>query len=136
MDSNKLFSHASIVFTVEDVQKSAEYYRDKLGFDITFTWEEPASYAVVNRDDAVGVHFTQKEEGMEKDLSQTNSPSKHTSLFIFVHDVDQVFEEYLEKGVDIIQAPTDRVYGMRDFDIRDINGYVLTIGTSLERINK
>ncbi|MEM9721474.1 MAG: VOC family protein [Bacteroidota bacterium] len=136
MAAQKLFSHSAIVFAVEDVQLSAAYYRDKLGFDIVFTWEDPPSYAVVNREDAVGIHLTQKagQNSGESVKQEQNSSGDQTALFIFVHDVDKVYEEFLGKGVEILQPPGNRAYGMRDFDIRDVNGYVLTIGTGLARL--
>ena len=123
----KQFSHASVVFPVEDVEASAHFYRDKLGFDITFTWETPVSYAVVNRDDAVGIHLVKKEGAFQPS-------SEHCALFIFVHNVDEVYHEYVDKGVFIHQEIGNRDYGMRDFDIRDPNGFILTIGTGLERL--
>ena len=118
------FSHASVVFPVKDVEASAHFYRDKLGFDLTFTWEDPISYAVLNRDDAVGIHLVKKE-------GEFQPSTQHTALFIFVHQVDEVYKEYQAKGVNIIQKIGDRDYGMRDFDIVDPDGFILTIGTGL-----
>ena len=123
----KQFSHASVVFPVEDVEASAHFYRDKLGFNITFTWDTPVSYAVVNRDDAVGIHLVKKQGSF-------HPSSEHCALFIFVHNVNKVYKEYVEKRVPIHQEIGDRAYGMRDFDIRDPNGFILSIGTGLERL--
>ncbi len=116
----KLFSHASIILPVSDVNQTAIFYRDKLGFDISFLWEDPPSYAVVNRDDAVGIHFTKTELPL--------NITEHPRLYIFVQDPDAVYEEYQKSGVDIVEPLKDTDYKMREFVIKDLNGYKLVIG--------
>lgn len=120
----KLFSHSSPIFPVDDPLKTAEYYRDVLGFDINFKWEDPPTYIVLNRDDAVGIHLVKKQDNIKQSTT-------HSSLFIFVHDVDVVYEEYQKSGADIISPIGDRDYGMRDFDIKDPNGYILVFGKGI-----
>ena len=92
--SMKLFSHSSPIFPVDDPLKTAEYYRDVLGFDINFKWEDPPTYIVINREDAVGIHLVKKQDDFKPS-------SIHTSLFIFVHDVDVVYTEYQTSGANI-----------------------------------
>lgn len=121
----KLFSHSSPIFPVDDPLQTAEYYRDILGFDINFKWEDPPSYVVINRDDAVGIHLTKKQDDFQPS-------SAHTSLFIFVHDVDAVYEEYQKSGANIVTPIGDRDYAMRDFDIKDPNGYIIVFGKGIE----
>ena len=43
------FSHAATVFPVKNVEQSVAFYSKKLGFTVTFTWEEPMSYAVLKK---------------------------------------------------------------------------------------
>ena len=114
----KQLSHASPVFPVPDVKQTAEYYRDKLGFEIKFLWEDPPTYAVLKRE-GVGIHLSKKADDFE--------PSgRHTAYYIFVYDVEGLFKEFKEKGVEILNEPQQREYGMVDFDIRDMNGYILS----------
>ncbi|WP_436517149.1 VOC family protein [Ekhidna sp. To15] len=119
----KLFSHSSIILPVNDVKATAEYYRDKLGFNISFLWQDPPSYAVVNRDDAVGLHFTSSDHPIEVD--------DQARLYIFVHNADEVYKEYQNAGVKIIEPINDTDYHMREFVIADINGYKLVLGKGL-----
>ena len=118
-DLKKLFSHAATVLPVEDVITSAEFYRDKLGFEITFLWNEPADYAVLKAGESVSVHLTKGEKSDKGD---------HTAIYIFVHDVDALYQTYLERGIVIHTPIKDQEYGMRDFDIKDPNGYILGFG--------
>lgn len=120
----KLLSHASAVFPVEDPLSTAQYYQDILGFEITFQWEDPPSYVVIKRDDAVGIHVTKK----EGDFKPSDT---HVSLAIFVHDVDALYEEYQKSGANITSPIGDRDYGMRDFDVTDPNGFILSFSMGI-----
>ncbi len=103
----KLFGHSSPVFPVPDVIETANYYKDYLGFVITFTYGNPPYYSVVKRDD-IGIHFTKVEN-----RSIGIQPNQ---LFIFVYDVDVVYHEFKQKGIVNMQEPANRDYGMRDFE--------------------
>ena len=117
-ENRKQLSHAAPVFPVQDVKQTVEFYRDKLGFEIKYLWEDPPTYAVLKRQN-VGIHFSKKGDDYK--------PSQmHTAYYIFVYDIDGVYEELKANGVEIINEPQQRDYGMRDFDVRDINGYILS----------
>ena len=115
----KLVSHAATVFPVKDVRKTADFYRDELGFEITFEWGDPIRYAVTNREESVFLHFSK----MDSDFTP---PADHTMLYVFVDDVDAIYKEFESKNVDISNPIGDREYGMRDFDVRDPNGFILS----------
>ena len=122
----KLLSHASPIFPVDNPLSTAEYYRDILGFSIAFQWDEPPTYLVVNRDDVVSIHFSKKEDNFV--------PSKaHVALSIFVHDIDQLYKEYQKSGANITNPIGDRPWGMRDFDVTDPNGFILSFGMELSK---
>ena len=116
---SKLLSHASPIFPVSDPLKAAEYYRDVLGFKIAFRWEDPPTYVVVNRDDAVSIHFSAREDNFEPSTA-------HVALAIFVHDVDALYDEFQTAGANISNPIGDRPWGMRDFDVTDPNGFILS----------
>ena len=126
MNRANLISHAATILPVLDVMASATYYRDKLGFDITFTWGKPVDYAVLNREEAVSIHFSKRSE-------DTPVPKKHIAIYVFTHDVDQLYEEFQTKGARISTPIGDREYGMRDFDVEDPDGYLLSFGQNMER---
>ena len=125
----KLFSHAATVFQVKNIEETLAFYQQKLGFQVSFTWKVPVEYAVLTRDKAVTIHLSKNPEAAE-------NASKFATLYIFVYDVDQVYEEYQQNGVEILNPIGDRDYNMRDFDIVDNNGFVLTFGCSLDRVNQ
>lgn len=122
----ELFSHAASIFPVADLETSMNFYRDKLGFEITFTWEDPPSYAVLKRGEGVNIHLVKRED-------QVMPSSRHTRLYIFVYDVDAVYQELKERGLQLSQAPSDTEYGMRELDIQDPDGYLICFGMNVER---
>ncbi|OEK03356.1 hypothetical protein BFP97_18310 [Roseivirga sp. 4D4] len=122
MTNAKTFSHCSPIFPVPDVQETIDWYVANLGFQVDFKWEEPATYAVMSRDE-IKIHFSQRDDDF--------TPSAvHTALYIFTYDVDNVFEEFKAKGI-VTKGPETYDYGMRDFDLTDLNGFRLTFGQSV-----
>ena len=118
-------SHAATVFPVANVRESIDYYRDVLGFEINFEWEDPVTYAVLKKGEGVSIHFVQQADDFK--------PSKeHTAVYIFCHDVDAVYEECKKNGANITTDIGDRDYGMRDFDITDPNGYRISYSMGLD----
>ena len=51
-----MMTGAATVFVVADVAKSVEYYRDALGFAVTFQYGDPTFYACLGRDE-VALHL-------------------------------------------------------------------------------
>lgn len=118
----KNFSHFAAIFPVDNVKESAEYYRDKLGFEITFEWDDPPSYIVTKNGETVSIHFVKKDDDYKPS-------AHHCALYIFVHDVDKLYEEYKESGANITNPIGTREYAMRDFDVTDPNGFIVSFGT-------
>lgn len=116
------YSHAAIAIPVPDLIDTLEYYEKKLGFEVTFRWGDPVTYAVGKLGTETQLHFTQAEDVTDY----------ATSLYIFVHNVNIVYDELKRNGVKIFNEIDDRDYGMRDFDIVDLNGYRLTFATSID----
>ena len=50
---------------------------------------------------------------------------------IFVHDIDALYQKYQKAGANITNPIGDREWGMRDFDITDPNGFILSFGAEM-----
>lgn len=48
---------------------------------------------------------------------------------LFVDDVDAMFEELKERGVDLLNGPMDRPWGIRTASFRDPGGHIWEIAT-------
>ena len=110
---------AATVFVVQDVLRSVEHYRDALGFRAEFTHGAPPLYAGVERD-GVLIHL--------QAASDTKRQPGHGVVYIFVTGLDGLYQELKSRGARTLQEPTDYPYGMRDFDITDLDGNRLCFG--------
>jgi uncharacterized glyoxalase superfamily protein PhnB len=113
-------------FLVADVTKAAEFYRDKLGFKIIgYFSEDPPVFAMVGRDDKI-VMLSLIETG--RGGSNRSHKSEAIDAYFWVDDVDALYAEFQQSGADIVMAPTLRIYGMKELEVRDLDGYVLCFG--------
>lgn len=120
------FHNVQPVLMVHDVQKSAEYYRDKLGFRIDFLYGSPPNHAGIIASDwsGSGVTLQLSAVPIERELSVSSY------LYIMVgSNIDDLHAKFAANDVDITQAPTTQPWGMREFVIRDLNGHVIIFGT-------
>ncbi len=108
---------------VSDVVKTAEFYRDVLGFTILSYFSEPPVYAMVGRD-GFEVHFGRSDGG----AVQTNAAArKHSPDFvIWVPEIEKFYEEVSSRNADIAQGIVQRSYG-REFIIRDCDGHQIMV---------
>jgi catechol 2,3-dioxygenase-like lactoylglutathione lyase family enzyme len=118
-DESPMMLGSATVFVVSDIAASLAYYRDVLGFEVTFEYGQPPSYACLCRDE-VGLHLLA--------AARTKRLAGQGGLCIFVRDVDQLYAEVSARGARLLNRPEDRDYGMRDFDVVDADGNQLTFG--------
>ena len=123
-----LTGHATVLL-VEDVKRALEYYRDRLGFDISHYEKLPEHYGYASRDDC-HVHFASF-HGVKPRPNSEVAPPDMFDIYFWVEDVDAFHGELVEGGADVIQEPVDQGYGLRDFRVRDPHGYVLAFGKIL-----
>jgi uncharacterized glyoxalase superfamily protein PhnB len=110
---------SATVFVVRDVLRSVEHYRDALGFHTDFVYGEPTFYAGVERD-GVLIHL--------QAASETKRQPGQGGLNVFVADVDALYQELKSRGARTLNEPKDYPYGMRDFDVHDLDGNHLCFG--------
>jgi catechol 2,3-dioxygenase-like lactoylglutathione lyase family enzyme len=117
------------VLLVADVRVAAEYYRDRLGFDVSFYDRIPEHYGYAERD-GCHIHFA-RFEGVAPRPNVEVVPPDMFDVYFWVDDVDAFHDEVVGRGADVIQEPTDQGYGQRDIRVRDASGYILAFGTPL-----
>jgi catechol 2,3-dioxygenase-like lactoylglutathione lyase family enzyme len=119
------------ILTVVDPQASAEWYRDKLGFDVLFVADNPGlpTYGVVCRGGAE-IHLMSGER-------------TQGYLSVDVVNVDVFFKEIEERGalpdawprhLDAIREhpPEDKGYGRRDMFLVTPDETILCVGHALD----
>jgi predicted enzyme related to lactoylglutathione lyase len=120
--------HIAPCFVVDDVVATANYYRDTLGFRYERFWSDPPSFCMVSRG-AVIIMLTQLERpGLMRPNHSVDPEGGAWDAYVWVDDVDALYAELTLRGVRIVRDICDQVYGCRDFDLEDCNGYRLCFG--------
>jgi catechol 2,3-dioxygenase-like lactoylglutathione lyase family enzyme len=114
-------------FIVSDVDQSIAFYRDKLGFESRFRApDEGAFFAIVGRD---GAQIFVKSD---KDVSPLPNSQRHPYMrldaFVYAPNPDALAEEFAGRGVAFSEPLKDTDDGLRGFELRDPDGYVLFFG--------
>jgi catechol 2,3-dioxygenase-like lactoylglutathione lyase family enzyme len=114
-------------FIVSNVDETITFYRDKLGFETRFT--EPAEnpfFAIIGRDGAQ--IFVKAERGVSPVPNPTRHPHLRLDAFVHVQDPDALAADFAEHGAAFSEPLKDTNDGLRGFEIRDPDGYVLFFG--------
>jgi uncharacterized glyoxalase superfamily protein PhnB len=118
MDSKLLT--ASPGLSVIDMAAAMAYYQRVLGFAVAYSNE---ASAVVERD-GVSLHLA---------LDRAGDKAGHGFCYLVVQGVDQLYQVCIANRANIVRPIEDSPYGMRDFNISDLDGNILLIGESIQR---
>ena len=102
---------------VADVVQTQEYYRDKLGFEIAWNWEDERGGVSCGN---VILFFVQQ-DSFEPRVTWISST-----------DVDAVCAEWWERGATIIEEPEDKPWQIREFTMQDLNGHHFRVYRGVE----
>ncbi len=124
-DMDKITKSASVtpILYVSDMEKSFNYYVDKLKFIKAWDWGEPVSFGSVYFGDAVELFFCLKGQG---------HPGSWMSIFIA--DVDAYQKIIKEAGADIVYGPLDEPHGMREMHVKDPDGNIIRFSSAIETV--
>lgn len=106
-------------FIVRDLDRALEFYRDVLGFEVTFASD--TFFAIVRRE---GVQFLLKSVGVDPLPNRERHADARWDAFVHVADPDALAAELSVR--DVVLADTDD--GLRGFELADPDGYVLFFG--------
>ena len=117
--------------TCKDLGASVRFYRDAIGFAVVHSFErdgKPASAALVAGDCRIILNQDDGELGWERIKGQgfylqinVSDPS----------DVDAAAERIRATGTVLIDEPSDRPWGARMFQFRDLDGFKLGVSCFL-----
>jgi uncharacterized glyoxalase superfamily protein PhnB len=111
-----------------DAVKTAEYYRDIMGFKIVRHFDGKEKFAALYRDE-IEIIVVQSEYGEV----QSNQQKYGAGYDIYispdtVEGVDLIYAELRDRGAKIISAPQMTEYGSYEFVVEDIDGRLIGIG--------
>ena len=112
-------------FPVPDVAGIDDHYRNVLGFRREYAGGDPPIFAIYSRG-GTAIMFRRVEDPT---LICPNEQQGGTwDVFSWVDDVERLFGELRDKGAVVVYPPMVQPYGMKEFAVRDPNGYVLGFG--------
>jgi uncharacterized glyoxalase superfamily protein PhnB len=129
---------------VQDVRETVEYYVKHFGFTIVMAVSEDKSsvgdtlvegkayvWANIMHGD-VGFMF-QRTDTFKDDVGDFfGELGASSTYYIEVEDVDTLYEK-VKSEVEIVKSIENAWYGMREFYVRDCNGYILGFAMMLPR---
>tara|TARA_R110000868_G_scaffold383578_8_gene650705 strand:+ start:16856 stop:17242 length:387 start_codon:yes stop_codon:yes gene_type:complete len=128
MNKSKIIGSAPILL-VKNVVESANYYRDKIGFNYERLWGDPPGFCILHRD-----QFSLM-------LSQVKNPDdivphykivhQMWNVYFWVDDAKKLYDEFIESGAIIDYHLSEKDYGCLEFGIQDLDGYDIAFGQEL-----
>ncbi len=131
-------------FEVKDIESTVTFYQSVLGFtlvmavpstqdamDESFISDKDYVYALVKKDN-VELMF-QRTDSFKQDVTLARGLpiGASVSFYMEVNGLDDFFVSIKDK-VDVFTAPEMAWYGMREFYLKDINGYILGFAEKVE----
>jgi catechol 2,3-dioxygenase-like lactoylglutathione lyase family enzyme len=108
------------VLAVADLERSAIYYRDVLGFEVK--WEGASDWRLIERD---GVRIMLGH--CPKDIRAGELGSHNWFGYLEVDDVDALFAEISARGA-ASTPPKNTHYGMREIVVTTLDGHRIVFG--------
>jgi catechol 2,3-dioxygenase-like lactoylglutathione lyase family enzyme len=110
----------AFVLAVQDLQKSADWFRDVLGCRVS--WEEGTDWRLVERDSVRLMLGHCPDEKRAADIGA------HSWFgYLSVDDVDGLYAELTARGA-ACTPPADRDYGMREIVVTTPDGHRIVFG--------
>jgi catechol 2,3-dioxygenase-like lactoylglutathione lyase family enzyme len=121
-------------FIVRNVPAALAFYRDRLGFEITFQGPEPNDifFGIVERGAAM---IMVKAVGVEPVPNYTRDIKQGIArwdAYLHVPDPDALAAEFSSRNVEFSVPLTDTDDGLRGFEVKDADGYVLFFGRPIQ----
>jgi predicted enzyme related to lactoylglutathione lyase len=120
---------SSAVLLVADIERSAEYYRDRLGFTCELHGDPP-DFIVARRDEAIILMALC--DDAERIVPNWRIVDNVWNVYIRVDDVDAIYDEVRRRGAPIDYTLYDAPSGFREFGVQDPDGHDIAIGQPIE----
>lgn len=135
---------------VEDVNQTMRFYHDVLGFtlmaavvDMQAGMSETNMVLDVNDDQRLDWAnmkrgnlelMFQSRSSLEQEIPELAGVTIGASQTLYMRCDDKLQDIYekIKDRIDILKEPHDKFYGMREFYVRDVNGYILCFAQEIE----
>jgi catechol 2,3-dioxygenase-like lactoylglutathione lyase family enzyme len=115
----------AFVLAVPDIERSAAYYRDVLGFRVR--WEDASDWRLIERE---GVRVMLGH--CPRDMRPSELGSHNWFGYLEVDDVDALHTEIVARSA-TCSLPKDTHYGMREIVVTTVDGHRIVFGQEIRR---
>ena len=116
-------------FPVADLEQSATHYERVFGFNRDFVGGTPPQFAILSRD---GLPIMLKLVDGSAPIMPNSKQGGTWDAFFWVRDAQALCDELRARGADVVYGPLiQHEYNMKEFAVRDGEGYVLGFGEAL-----
>ena len=110
---------------VRDIRKSCEYFRQKLGFSLVFSYGDPLYYAQMRRDAARLNLRCVERPVIEPTLHDREELLSVTMTVATADEIKLLFLEFQSAGVTFHQTLKKQPWGAKNFIVKDPDGNLL-----------
>ncbi|MGJ1266773.1 VOC family protein [Sphingobacterium spiritivorum] len=131
-------------FEVTDIRNTVDFYTENFGFNLIMAVPETQDgidsalaenkeyvYAMVQRD---GIEFMFQRSDTFKDdvvFSKGQNIGATVSFYMEIEDIKEFYENLKRKNLEMTELKT-AWYGMQEFYVKDLNGYILGFAEKAE----
>jgi len=128
--STSLKSVGAITLFVEDPRRSRSFYEEV--FDLSVTWEDEDSAGFRFENTIVNLlRIPAARELIDPGAVASREAGSRFQLTIWVDDADAVCAELATRGVELLNGPMNREWGMRTGSFTDPDGHIWEIAQKL-----
>ncbi|WP_433795773.1 VOC family protein [Actinoplanes sp. CA-252034] len=126
----------SAFLPADDPEKSLEFYRDGLGFEVrNDVGYGDMRWITVGPPDqpqtSIVLHPPVSDPGITDDerrvIAELMAKGSYAAIILGATDLEQTFDKLQATGADVVQEPADQPYGVRDCAFRDPAGNLVRI---------
>lgn len=116
---------------VRNADKAIEFYKKVFGAEERFRMHRQDGKTIMHADLRIGDSvFMLTEESTEmKTLSPESIGGSPVSMYLYVNDVDHVFNQAVSEGATALSSVRDQFYGDRSGYLRDPFGHLWSVAT-------
>ena len=115
--------------TVDDLDKSLEFYCNVLGFIVAEKWEEAGATRGVRLKSGACEFFLAQDDG-RKGRDRVKGAGFRLQC-LTVQDIDALGSSIKARGGTLVAEPMDQLWGVRDLTVADPDGFLITIYKTL-----
>jgi catechol 2,3-dioxygenase-like lactoylglutathione lyase family enzyme len=115
------------VIGTADVAGTVAWFEKTLGFEHRWSWGEPPVYAGLQAGGAM--LYVCHDPELARAIRELHLAP---DVFLWVKDIDEIYEQHQANGAEIVEPLAARPWGVRQYVVRDPNGYQLKIAESDE----